>query len=54
MDKNFLFSFEDFVEFVSIFLGVLHHVEIWAKERWEAYRKKARASFEKAAPHLEL
>jgi len=38
----------------AVVLGVLHHVEIWAKERWETYRKKARASFEKAAPHLEL
>jgi len=38
----------------AVVLGVLHHVEIWAKDRWEAYRKKARVSFEKAAPHLEL
>lgn len=38
----------------AVILGVLHHVEIWAKERWERYRKKARASFEKVAPHLEL
>lgn len=38
----------------AVILGVLNHVEIWAKERWETYRKKARASFEKAAPHLEL
>jgi MraZ protein len=38
----------------AVILGVLHHIEIWAKERWERYRKKARASFEKAAPHLEL
>ena len=38
----------------AVILGVLNHVEIWAKERWEIYRKKARSSFEKAAPHLEL
>lgn len=38
----------------AVVLGVLHHVEIWAKERWDAYQKKARMSFEKAAPHLEL
>ena len=37
-----------------VILGVLHHLEIWSKPRWEKYRKKARASFEKAAPHLEL
>jgi len=37
-----------------VVLGVLKHVEIWAKEEWEQYRKKARASFEKVAPHLEL
>jgi MraZ protein len=38
----------------AVILGVLNHVEIWAKERWEKYRKQARSSFEKAAPHLEL
>src|SRR5262249_7089244 len=38
----------------AVVFGILHHVEIWAKERWESYRKRARASFEKAAPHLEL
>ena len=38
----------------AVVIGVLHHVEIWAKDRWERYRRKARASFEKAAPHLEL
>ena len=38
----------------AVILGVLNHAEIWAKERWEIYRKKARASFEKVAPHLEL
>ncbi len=38
----------------AVVLGVLHHVEIWARERWEKYRRKARTSFEKAAPHLEL
>jgi MraZ protein len=38
----------------AVVLGVLHHVEIWSKERWNAYRKRARASFEKAAPHLQL
>ena len=37
-----------------VVLGVLKHVEIWAKEEWDHYRKKARASFEKVAPHLEL
>lgn len=38
----------------TVILGVLHHVEIWSKERWGTYEKKARHSFEKAAPHLEL
>jgi MraZ protein len=38
----------------AVVLGVLHHVEIWARERWVPYQKKARASFEKVAPHLEL
>lgn len=38
----------------AVVLGVLHHIEIWAKERWGRYQKKARASFEKVAPHLEL
>lgn len=37
-----------------VVLGVVQHVEIWAKEEWDHYRKKARASFEKVAPHLEL
>jgi MraZ protein len=37
-----------------VILGVLEHVEIWAKSEWEKYRKKARGSFEKVAPHLEL
>jgi MraZ protein len=38
----------------AVVLGVLHHVEIWSRERWIPYQKKARASFEKVAPHLEL
>ncbi len=38
----------------AVIIGVLRHVEVWAKERWEVYKKEARASFEKAAPHLEL
>jgi len=38
----------------AVVIGVLHHVEIWARERWAVYQKKARTSFEKAAPHLEL
>jgi MraZ protein len=38
----------------TVVLGVLHHVEIWARERWEPYQKKARGHFEKVAPHLEL
>jgi len=37
-----------------VVLGVLKHVEIWAKEKWTNYHKKARASFEKMAPHLDL
>jgi len=35
-------------------LGVLKHVELWAKEEWNKYRQKTRASFEKVAPHLDL
>jgi MraZ protein len=38
----------------AVILGVLNHVEIWSRERWIPYQKKARASFEKVAPHLEL
>jgi MraZ protein len=38
----------------AVVLGVLHHIEIWSKERWIPYQKKARVSFEKVAPHLEL
>jgi len=37
-----------------VVLGVLKHVELWAKEKWDHYRKQAKASFEKVAPHLEL
>jgi MraZ protein len=37
-----------------VVLGVLRHVELWAKSEWDRYRKKARASFDKVAPHLEL
>jgi MraZ protein len=37
-----------------VILGVLKHVEIWAKEEWQHYSKKARSSFEKVAPHLAL
>jgi MraZ protein len=37
-----------------VVLGVVKHVEIWAKEQWNHYHKSARASFEKVAPHLEL
>jgi MraZ protein len=35
-------------------LGVLRHVELWAKEEWNRYRRKARVSFDKVAPHLDL
>jgi MraZ protein len=38
----------------AVILGVLNHAEIWAKESWTVYQKKARASFERVAPHLEL
>jgi len=38
----------------TVVIGVLHHVEIWSRERWVPYQKKARGSFEKVAPHLEL
>lgn len=38
----------------TVILGVLQHVEIWAKERWSVYHKKARGSFERVATHLEL
>jgi len=38
----------------TVILGVLNHIEVWGKARWETYRKKARAHFEKAAAHLEL
>jgi MraZ protein len=37
-----------------VVLGVLKHVELWAKSEWDRYRKKARASFDKVATHLEL
>jgi MraZ protein len=35
-------------------LGVLKHVELWAKEEWVHYRQKARTTFNKVAPHLDL
>jgi MraZ protein len=35
-------------------LGVLKHVELWAKEEWNRYRQKARSTFDKVAPHLDL
>lgn len=38
----------------AVVIGVMKHVEIWSKERWIAYQEKARSSFEKTAPHLEL
>lgn len=38
----------------TVINGVLEHVEIWAKERWDAYQVKARESFERAAQHLAL
>jgi MraZ protein len=38
----------------TVFLGVLNHVELWALEKWNPYCKKARSSFEKVAPHLDL
>jgi MraZ protein len=38
----------------AVVIGVLRHVEIWGKERWNAYRKKAKRSFDKAATHLAL
>jgi MraZ protein len=38
----------------AVIIGVLQHVEIWSRERWIPYQKKARVSFEKVAPHLEL
>jgi MraZ protein len=37
-----------------VILGVLKHVEIWSKNTWERYHKKARASFEQVAPRLDL
>lgn len=37
-----------------VVLGVLKHVELWAKESWSRYHKTARASFERVAPHLDL
>jgi len=38
----------------AVILGVLKHVEIWSKSTWERYHMKARASFEKVAPSLDL
>jgi MraZ protein len=38
----------------AVVIGVLRHVEIWGKERWDVYQKKAKRSFEKAAMHLPL
>ncbi len=35
-------------------IGLLTHIEIWSRERWKIYEKKARRSFEKTAPHLAL
>jgi MraZ protein len=38
----------------AVVIGVLQHIEIWAKERWELYRQQSRDTFEKAASQLEL
>ncbi len=38
----------------AVIIGMLSHMEVWSKERWKAYEKKARQSFNKAAPHLAL
>jgi len=35
-------------------LGVLKHIELWAKEEWNQYRQKARTTFDKVAPLLDL
>ena len=37
-----------------VILGVLKHVEIWSKNTWERYHQRARASFERVAPRLDL
>jgi MraZ protein len=38
----------------AVIIGMLRHMEVWAKERWKPYHKKARRSFDKAAGHLAL
>ena len=37
-----------------VIIGMLHHAEIWAKEKWEQYQRKAQGALRKASPHLDL
>ncbi|MBI3291770.1 MAG: division/cell wall cluster transcriptional repressor MraZ [Elusimicrobia bacterium] len=38
----------------AVVIGVLQHIEVWAKERWRRYVPHAEGSFQRLAPHLEL
>jgi MraZ protein len=37
-----------------VIIGMLRYTEIWSKENWLTYRRKAQAALRKASPHLEL
>lgn len=38
----------------TVIIGMLRYAELWAAERWAAYRQKAQSALRKASPHLEL
>ena len=37
-----------------VVIGLLHYAEVWSRENWNLYRRKAQTALRKAAPHLEL
>lgn len=38
----------------TVVIGVLQHIEIWAKERWVRYARRADGSFQRLAAQLEF
>jgi len=37
-----------------VIIGMLQHAEIWAREKWLVYQRKAQGALRKASPHLDL
>ena len=35
-------------------IGMLTYAEVWAREQWTTYRRRAQTALRKASPHLEL